>query len=96
MNAVVDKAVAALNGKLANGFGGSAKIVIKDQQVHMDKWCPVHGTERVLIDGVGRPTPVNAGQGVGSVTTSEPAGAVLDKLARGAEDLLRRSRGYVD
>lgn len=31
MNAVVDKAVAALNGKLANGFGGSAKIVIKDE-----------------------------------------------------------------
>ncbi len=26
-----------------------AKIVIKDEQVHMDKWCPVHGTERVLI-----------------------------------------------
>ena len=26
----------------------------------------------------------------------QPAAAVLDKLARGAEDLLRRSRGYVD
>lgn len=26
-----------------------AKIVIKDQQVFMDKWCPVHGAERVLV-----------------------------------------------
>ena len=26
-----------------------AKIVIKDEQVFMDKWCPVHGTERVLV-----------------------------------------------
>jgi len=26
-----------------------AKIVIKDEQAFMDKWCPVHGTERVLI-----------------------------------------------
>lgn len=26
-----------------------AKIIIKDQQVFMDKWCPAHGTERVLI-----------------------------------------------
>jgi putative sterol carrier protein len=31
MNAVVDKAVSALNVKLASGFGGSAKIVIKDE-----------------------------------------------------------------
>lgn len=26
-----------------------AKILFKDGHVHMDKWCPVHGTERVLI-----------------------------------------------
>lgn len=26
-----------------------AKIVIKDERVYMDKWCPVHGPERVLI-----------------------------------------------
>jgi uncharacterized radical SAM superfamily Fe-S cluster-containing enzyme len=26
-----------------------AKIVIKDDRVYMDKWCPAHGTERVLI-----------------------------------------------
>jgi uncharacterized radical SAM superfamily Fe-S cluster-containing enzyme len=26
-----------------------AKILIKDERVYMDKWCPVHGTERVLI-----------------------------------------------
>ena len=26
-----------------------AKIVIKDDQVLMDKWCPVHGSERVLV-----------------------------------------------
>ena len=26
-----------------------AKIVLKDNQVFMDKWCPAHGTERVLI-----------------------------------------------
>lgn len=26
-----------------------AKILFKDEQVFMDKWCPVHGTERVLV-----------------------------------------------
>jgi hypothetical protein len=26
-----------------------AKVIIKDDKVYMDKWCPVHGTERVLI-----------------------------------------------
>ena len=26
-----------------------AKILIKDERVYMDKWCPVHGSERVLI-----------------------------------------------
>lgn len=26
-----------------------AKIVLKDEQVFMDKWCPAHGTERVLV-----------------------------------------------
>lgn len=26
-----------------------AKIVIKDQLIFMDKWCPVHGAERVLV-----------------------------------------------
>jgi 7,8-dihydro-6-hydroxymethylpterin dimethyltransferase len=26
-----------------------AKILIKDQRVYMDKWCPVHGTGRVLV-----------------------------------------------
>ena len=26
-----------------------AKIIIKQQNVYMDKWCPQHGTERVLI-----------------------------------------------
>jgi len=31
-----------------------AKIVFKDDRVYMDKWCPVHGTERVLMsDDVG-------------------------------------------
>lgn len=26
-----------------------AKILFKDDRVYMDKWCPAHGTERVLI-----------------------------------------------
>lgn len=26
-----------------------AKILFKDDKVYMDKWCPAHGTERVLI-----------------------------------------------
>ena len=26
-----------------------AKIIIKNNQVFMDKWCPTHGTERVLV-----------------------------------------------
>lgn len=81
----------------ALGAAGSGATVITRQfdLAAQYRW-PATLPERVLIDGVGRPTPVNAGQGVGSVATSEPAGAVLDKLARGAEDLLRRSRGYVD
>ncbi len=53
------------------------------------RW-PATMPERVLVDETGAPTPVNAGQGVGSVTGSRPAAAVLDGLARGAEELLRR------
>jgi len=26
-----------------------AKILVKDTHVYMDKWCPAHGTERVLV-----------------------------------------------
>ena len=26
-----------------------AKILFKDERVYMDKWCPAHGTQRVLI-----------------------------------------------
>jgi hypothetical protein len=26
-----------------------AKILLKGERVYMDKWCPVHGTERVLV-----------------------------------------------
>jgi 7,8-dihydro-6-hydroxymethylpterin dimethyltransferase len=26
-----------------------AKILFKDDRVYMDKWCPVHGTQRVLV-----------------------------------------------
>ena len=26
-----------------------AKILVKDERVYMDKWCPAHGTERVLV-----------------------------------------------
>ena len=26
-----------------------AKVVIKGNDVHLDKWCPAHGSERVLI-----------------------------------------------
>lgn len=40
MNAVVDKAVETLNAKLANGFAGSAKIVIRDEG-------------SILLDGTG-------------------------------------------
>mgnify|MGYP000090029344 CR=1 FL=1 len=59
------------------------------------RW-PATLPERVLVDGLGLPTPANAGQGVGSVRASRPAAAVLDELARGAEDLLRRFRGCAD
>jgi hypothetical protein len=30
-------------------FRVEAKIIIKNNHVYMDKWCPEHGTERVLI-----------------------------------------------
>ncbi|HNM84208.1 MAG TPA: nitronate monooxygenase [Mycobacterium sp.] len=53
------------------------------------RW-PATMPERVLVDQAGAPTPVNAGQGVGSVTSSGPAAQVLEQLVRGAEELLRR------
>ncbi len=53
------------------------------------RW-PATMPERVLVDQTGAPTPVNAGQGVGSVDASRPAARVIDDLARGAEELLRR------
>jgi nitronate monooxygenase len=51
---------------------------------------PEHLPERVLTDGAGRPTPVNAGQGVGMVTRAEPAADVITRLCADAEGLLRR------
>ncbi len=46
--------------------------------------------ERVLLDDDGRPTPVNAGQGVGMVTSAASVAEVTDGLVAGAEALLRR------
>ncbi|BCI52006.1 2-nitropropane dioxygenase [Mycolicibacterium litorale] len=51
---------------------------------------PEHLPERVLTDGAGRPTPVNAGQGVGMVTAAEPAAELIARLCADAEELLRR------
>jgi nitronate monooxygenase len=51
---------------------------------------PEHLPERVLTDAAGRPTPVNAGQGVGMVTRAEPAGDLIARLCADAERLLRR------
>lgn len=51
---------------------------------------PDHLPERVLTDGAGRPTPVNAGQGVGMVTQAEPAADLIARLCAEAEGLLRR------
>jgi nitronate monooxygenase len=58
---------------------------------HRYPW-PAHIPERVLTDDAGEPTPVNAGQGVGAVRTTEPAAAVLARLCRDAEALMRRWR----
>jgi nitronate monooxygenase len=54
---------------------------------------PAHLPERVLTDRRGAPTPVNAGQGVGAVTTAEPAAELIARLCGDAEDLLRRAGG---
>lgn len=51
---------------------------------------PDHLPERVLTDGAGRPTPVNAGQGVGMVTKAEPAADLIARLCAEAERLLLR------
>lgn len=51
---------------------------------------PDHLPERVLTDAAGRPTPVNAGQGVGMVTKAEPAADLIARLCGEAEGLLRR------
>ncbi|BBZ62130.1 NAD(P)H-dependent flavin oxidoreductase [Mycolicibacterium monacense] len=51
---------------------------------------PDHLPERVLTDGAGRATPVNAGQGVGMVTKAEPAADLIARLCAEAEGLLRR------
>ena len=53
------------------------------------RW-PATLPERVLVDGVGLPTPVNAGQGVGAVSAGESAARVVARLAAGAEGLLGR------
>ena len=51
---------------------------------------PASIPERVLVDPQLRPTPVNAGQGVGALRTAVPAAEVVAGLADGAERLLRR------
>ncbi|KUI36551.1 2-nitropropane dioxygenase [Mycobacterium sp. IS-1496] len=51
---------------------------------------PAHLPERVLTDGAGLPTPVNAGQGVGMVAEAEPAADLVARLCADAEALLRR------
>ncbi|KUI30131.1 2-nitropropane dioxygenase [Mycobacterium sp. IS-1742] len=51
---------------------------------------PEHLPERVLTDGAGRPTSVNAGQGVGMVTDAEPAADLVARLCADAGALLRR------
>ncbi|MGV0834296.1 nitronate monooxygenase [Mycolicibacterium thermoresistibile] len=53
------------------------------------RW-PATIPERVLTDGSGDPTPVNAGQGIGMVTAEEPVATVIDRLCSGAEALLAR------
>lgn len=51
---------------------------------------PEHLPERVLTDGAGTPTPVNAGQGVGMVASTEPAADLIARLCADAADLVRR------
>ncbi|MCV7319957.1 nitronate monooxygenase [Mycolicibacterium confluentis] len=46
--------------------------------------------ERVLLDAVGEPTPVNAGQGVGAVRTQRAAGDLISEWCSQAADLLGR------
>jgi len=70
--------------------GSGATVTTREFDLAARYRWPATLPERVLVDRVGLPTPVNAGQGVGSVTSSEPAAAVLDRLVSGAEGLLRR------
>ncbi|TFV56797.1 nitronate monooxygenase [Mycobacterium sp. PS03-16] len=62
----------------------------REFDLQQDYDWPAHIPERVLTDEAGAPTPVNAGQGVGAVSASEPAAEVVARLSRDAEALLRR------
>jgi nitronate monooxygenase len=53
------------------------------------RW-PADIPERVLTDGTGAATPVNAGQGVGMVNQSLTVAETVSRLCWGAEALLRR------
>jgi nitronate monooxygenase len=53
------------------------------------RW-PATIPERVLIDADGRPTPVNAGQGVGMVTGAPTAAELIERMSSQAASLLAR------
>lgn len=53
------------------------------------RW-PASLPERVLVDDSGRATPVNAGQGVGSIGQAHSAAEVVARLHDGAAELLAR------
>lgn len=72
---------------------GDATVVTDEfDRAHGYPWPP-EVPERVLRGADGRPVPVNAGQGVGMVTTAPSAATLVERLCAGAEALLR---GWAD
>ena len=70
--------------------GSDATVTTREFDIAQHYPWPATIPERVLVGDDRRPTPVNAGQGVGMVTAVSSVAEVMADLAGGAEELLRR------
>ena len=70
--------------------GSDATVTTREFDIAQHYPWPATIPERVLVGDDQRPTPVNAGQGVGMVTAVSSVAEVMADLTGGAEELLRR------
>ena len=70
--------------------GSDATVTTREFDIAQHYPWPATIPERVLVGDDRRPTPVNAGQGVGMVTAVSSVAEVMADLTGGAEELLRR------